>query len=67
MAEHYLRTREKVGIDKRQYGKDARDPSKLSSSRAQYSASIVDQAIMGCFFALQETQFAPRKVQQPEV
>ena len=34
---------------------------------AQYSDSVLDPATVGCFLALQEIQFAPRKIQYPVV
>ena len=46
-------------------------PSHVSSAKAntmeRYSASVLDFAIVGCFFSLQEKQLGPKKVQNPKV
>lgn len=46
-------------------------PSHVSSAEAKamerYSTSVLDLATIGFFFALQERQLGPKKVQNPEV
>ena len=44
-----------------------KDSSVAECARDLYSDSVLDLAIVACFFALQETKLLPRKTHCPEV